>query len=521
MVSILYLVIGVVAACLIGVVLGNLLREKLDKSKVEAVELRTSSLVREAQKEAEAIKKEAELEARDMAYQAKAQFEREWEEKRKEILALEKRLVAREEQLGQKMENLEKREGEIARRERSQGDREKNLADKERKAQALLEEQKARLESLAGVSSAEAKKLLMEAMEEQARADAARTIRQVEEEAREEADKRAKNILAQAMQKYAGDVVTEGTVSVVQLPNEEMKGRIIGREGRNIRAIEAATGMDLIIDDTPEAVILSGFSPLRREIARIALERLIKDGRIHPARVEEVVEKVSQEMEVTIRETGEKVAFDVGIHGLHPELIKLLGRLRFRSSYGQNCLTHSQEVAFLCGIMAAELGVNVKQAKRAGLLHDIGKAVDHEVEGSHDSIGAQLARKYGESPKIVHAIAAHHEEEKPETVIAVLVSVADALSAARPGARREMYETYIQRVKDLERIATSFKGVGKAYAIHAGREVRVIVEPVDISDAESHFLARDVAKKIEAELSFPGQIKVTVVRESRAVEYAR
>ena len=355
----------------------------------------------------------------------------------------------------------------------------------------------------------------------EARHDAAKGIKQIEEEAHEVADKKAKKIMALAIQRYAGDFVAEKTVSVVPLPSDEMKGRIIGREGRNIRAIEAATGIDLIIDDTPEAVVISGFNPVRREVARISLERLIADGRIHPARIEELVEKAQEEVDEEIRQAGEQATFDVGVHGIHPEIIKLLGMLKYRTSYGQNVLVHSIEVAFLCGMMAAELGINVKQAKRAGLLHDIGKAVSHEMEGSHAVNGGDLARKYGESPKIVHAIAAHHEDEKPETVLAILTQAADALSGARPGARRETMETYVKRLRDLEQIGTSFDGVTGCFAIQAGREIRVMVSSDQVSDDYSHVLAKDIASKIELEMTYPGQIRVNVIRETRAVEYAK
>ncbi len=351
--------------------------------------------------------------------------------------------------------------------------------------------------------------------------EAAKEVIRIENEMKLKADRKAKNILALAISRYAGDYVAEKTVSVVNLPSEEMKGRIIGREGRNIRAIEAATGIDIIIDDTPEAVILSGFNPVRREVARIALERLIADGRIHPARIEEMVTKVGQELEITIREAGEQATFDVGAHGVNVELIKLLGRLKYRTSYGQNVLQHSLEVAFLCGIMASELGLNVKQAKRAGLLHDIGKAVDHEVEGSHASIGADLAKKYGESPAVVHAIAAHHEDVEPQDIIDILVQSADALSGARPGARKEMLETYVKRLEDLEKIAESFKGVEKTFAIQAGREIRIVVNSSDVSDSHTSILAKDIARKIEQDLTYPGQIRVTVIRETRSVDYAK
>ncbi|MDH4008226.1 MAG: ribonuclease Y, partial [Desulfuromonadales bacterium] len=362
---------------------------------------------------------------------------------------------------------------------------------------------------------------LIIAMESEARHDAAKLIRQIEDEAKENADKKAKKILSLTIQRYAGDYVAEKTINSVALPSDEMKGRIIGREGRNIRAIEAATGIDLIIDDTPEAVIISGFNPVRREVARLSLERLITDGRIHPSRIEEVVKKAEQEVDGTIREAGEQATFDVGVHGIHPEIVKLVGRLRYRTSYGQNVLQHSLEVSFLCGIMAAELGIDIKQAKRAGLLHDIGKAVDHEIEGSHAVIGGDLARKYGESAEIVHAIAAHHEDEKPDTILAVLVQAADALSGARPGARREMLETYVKRLDDLERIGTSFNGVTSCYAIQAGREIRVMVSSEVVSDDQSHVLAKDIARKIEDEMTYPGQIRVNVIRETRATDYAK
>jgi ribonuclease Y len=469
----------------------------------------------------EILKKEALLQAKDKFYQEKAGFEKETMEKRQELQNIEKRVLQRESHLDKKIELLDVKDAEITRRDKALVQQERSIAEQEKKVTTLLEKQRAQLENIAKMSSAEAKRLLMEAMENEAKHEAAKQIRKIEEEAREMADKKAKEIISLAVQRYAGEYVAEKTVSVVNLPNEEMKGRIIGREGRNIRALEAATGVDLIIDDTPEAVILSGFNPVRREIARIALERLVSDGRIHPARIEEIVQKVEQEMEVSIREAGEQATFDVGVHGMHPELIKLIGRLKYRTSFAQNVYQHSLEVAFLCGIMAAELGVNVKQAKRAGLLHDIGKAVDHEVEGSHGKLGADLAKKHGESPVIVHAIAAHHEEEKPESMIDVLVEAADALSGARPGARREMLETYVKRLEDLERIATSFPGVEKSYAIQAGREIRIMVQPDRISDDDSVILCRDIARKIEGEMTYPGQIKVTVIRETRAVDVAK
>lgn len=478
-------------------------------------------LLNEARKEAETIKKEAILQAKDSIFQMKAEFEKESKETRKELQNLERRLLQKEENLEKKSEALDKREGALSKRERAIQQRESELEERDRQVQLLFDEQRQRLESLSGISAQEAKDMLVRSIENEARHDAAMLLKRIETETREMADKKAKEIIALAIQRYAGDYVTEKTVSVVNLPSDEMKGRIIGREGRNIRALEASTGVDLIIDDTPEAVILSGFNPVRREVARQSLERLIADGRIHPARIEEIVEKVSEEIETSIRDAGEQAAFDVGVHGIHTELIKLLGKLKYRTSYAQNVLQHSREVAFLCGVMAAELGLNEKQAKRAGLLHDIGKAVDHEVEGPHALIGADLAKKYGEPPRVVHAIAAHHEDVPAEDVLAILVQAADALSGARPGARKELLESYVRRLENLENIAASFPGVGKAYAIQAGRELRIIVQSERISDADIVLLSREIAKKIEAELSYPGQIKVTVIRETRAVEYAK
>lgn len=384
----------------------------------------------------------------------------------------------------------------------------------------MLEDQKKQLEKISGLTGEQAKELLIRAMENEARYEAAKLIKRIENETKEEADKKSKKIIATAIQRYAADFVAERTVSTVQLPNDEMKGRIIGREGRNIRALEAATGIDLIIDDTPEAVILSGFNPVRREIARIALTRLISDGRIHPARIEDVVKKVGEEVDLVIKEAGEQAAFDLGVHGIHNELIKYLGRLKYRTSYAQNVLQHSVEVGFLTGIMAAELGLNQKLARRMGLLHDIGKSIDHEVEGPHALIGSKLAKKYGETSRVVHAIAAHHEDIPPVSVYDLLVQAADGLSGARPGARKELLENYIKRLEDLENIANSFKGVGNSYAIQAGRELRVIVESDTVSDEDAVLLSRDIAKKIEESLTFPGQIKVTVIRETRVVEYA-
>lgn len=506
---------------LVGLVVGFLIRKRLGEARMGLAKEQADKTVEEANRQAEMIRKEASLQAKDRVYQAKAEFEKETQEKRQEIQTLEKRLLQKETNLEKKVELLDFKEIEITKRDRALSEQEKLVAEQEKKYGDLLEKQRTQLESIAQMSAEEAKRLLMEWMESEAKHEAAKEIKRIEEEAREAADKRAKEIIGLAIQRYSGDYVTEKTVSVVNLPSDEMKGRIIGREGRNIRALEAMTGVDLIIDDTPEAVILSGFNPIRREIARISLERLISDGRIHPARIEEIVQKVEQEMEVSIREAGEQATFDVGVHGIHPELLKLIGRLKYRTSYAQNVYQHSLEVAFLCGIMASELGISVKQAKRAGLLHDIGKALDHEVEGSHAKIGADMAKKYGESSAVVYAVLAHHDEEKPKGLLDILVQAADALSGARPGARREMLETYVKRLDDLEKIAKSFSGVDKCYAIQAGREIRVIVQNERVSDEDSVILSRDIAKKIEKELSYPGQIKVTVIREMRAVDYAK
>jgi ribonuclease Y len=478
-------------------------------------------MLEEARKESETIIREAAIQAKDVVYQAKAEFEKESADKKRDLQALEKRVLQKEENLDKKLNLFDQKEIEFAKREQGLVAKEQAVSQKSEKIEQLIEEQRKKLENISGMTAAEAKSILMANMENEAKLDAAKMIKVIEEEANETADKKSKEIISLAIQRYAGEYVAERTVSVVPLPSDEMKGRIIGREGRNIRALEAATGIDLIIDDTPEAVILSGFNPVRREIARISLEKLIGDGRIHPGRIEEVVHKAEEEVELAIKEAGEQAAFDLGVHGIHPEVLKLVGRLRYRTSYSQNIYQHSLEVAFLCGIMAAELGINVKQAKRAGLLHDLGKAVDHEVEGSHAVIGAELARKYGETPKIVHAIMAHHEDEKPNSVLAVLVQAADALSGARPGARREMMETYVKRLDDLEKISTSFAGVTTAFAIQAGREIRVMVSSEEVTDETALLLAKDIAKKIETDMTYPGQIKVNVIRETRAIEYAR
>ena len=505
----------------LGVAIGFFLRKKVVEQKIASTEEITKKIIADAQKEAETLRKEAKLQAKEELYRTKAEFEKETRNKKIELQKLEKRLAQKEENLEKKVNLIDQKEILIAKREKSVEAQEKMVREMEEKYSHLLEEQKRLLEKISGMTSEEAKKLLIQSLENEAKHESAKTIRKIEEETKENADKIARNIIAMAIQRYSADYVAEKTVSVVALPNDEMKGRIIGREGRNIRSIEQITGVDLIIDDTPETILISSFDPIRREIARIALERLIADGRIHPSRIEEIVEKVRQEMETTIREAGEQAIFDIGLQKINPELTRLLGRLKYRTSYDQNVLQHSLEVAYLSGLMAGELGINIKSAKRAGLLHDIGKAVDHEVEGSHAMIGADLAKKYGESEEIIHAIAAHHDDVKPQTVLAVLVQAADALSAARPGARREMLGTYVKHLKDLEDIANSFKGVTKSYAVQAGREIRVMVESSEISDDDAVVLSKEISKKIEESLTYPGQIKVTVIRETRAIEYAK
>lgn len=511
-----------------GLFLGALLtlcifwiRRKQRQVQVELAKSTATRIIDEAKKEASAIKREGEIQAKDGILTARVDLEKEARETRKELQTLEKRLAQGEEGLNKRADTVEKQESEIGKRESSIQGREKTVGEREAESKRLINEARNQLERLAEMSRDEAKKSIVDQMVEEARHASAKRIRLIEEEAKEEADQRSKKIVTLAIERLAGDFVAERTVSVVPLPSDDMKGRIIGREGRNIRALEAATGIDLIIDDTPESVVISGHNPIRREIARMSLEKLISDGRIHPGRIEEVVRKSEQELDETIREAGQKAIFDVGIHGIHPELVKLVGRLKFRYSYAQNVLLHSIEAAFICGVMAAELGLNEKQAKRAALLHDIGKAVDHEVEGSHAIIGAELARRFGESPKIINAIAAHHEEVKAETILAPLVDAADAMSGARPGARREMIETYVRRLEELERISNSFQGVEKSYAVQAGREIRIIVQTDVISDEQAAVMSREVAKKIESEMTYPGQIKVTVIREVRTVDYAR
>jgi len=516
-------VIGLALGLIVGLIVAGVvyvLTRRRDNQQLAVATAEANVILAEAHNKGDIIIKEAELKAKDLLVESRAQVEEELRERRAALSAVETKLVAREEIFEKRVESFEHREAEFNRREQSLRAREKNLTEKEAEQQALVEQARRQLEFVAGLTREEARRSIVEEMVGQARHEAARHIRLVEEEAREEADRRAKRIISIAIERLAGEYVAERTVSVVALPSDEMKGRIIGREGRNIRAIEAATGVDIIIDDTPEAVVISCHNPIRREIARVGLEKLISDGRIHPGRIEEVIRKAEQEVEEGIREAGQRALIEVGVHGVHPELIKLLGMLKFRYSYAQNVLAHSMEAAFLCGAMAAELGLNEKQARRAALLHDIGKALTHEVEGSHALIGAELARKYGESAKIVNAIAAHHEEVKAETILAPLVDAADALSGARPGARREVLESYVKRLEDLETIAKSFKGVDKCFAVQAGREMRIIVEPSQISDDDTVLLARDVAKKIETEMTYPGQIKVTVIREIRSTELA-
>jgi len=508
------IVLPSVIGLLAGLTIGYFYRKNVAEAKVERAEDSVRKMIVDAQKRAESIKKEIVLEAKAEVLQMRNELDAETKERRSETQRLEKRIIQREELLDKKLFNIEKKEENITRKERE-------LTKAKEDIQVVFNRQVDQLEKISGMTSGEAKELLIEKIENEAKRDAAVMVREIEMQAKNEADKKTRVILANSIQKCAADHVAEYTVSVVPLPNDEMKGRIIGREGRNIRALETATGIDLIIDDTPEAVILSGFDPIRREVARIALERLIIDGRIHPARIEEMVNKAKKEVDTQIREAGEQAMFDVNVHNLHPEIVKLLGRLKFRTSYGQNVLKHSLEVAHLCAIMAAEIGADIKIAKRAGLLHDIGKAADHEIEGPHIQIGADLAKKYHEKDNIIHAIMAHHGDVEAETVEAVLVQAADAISAARPGARRETLENYVKRLQSLEEIANAFEGVERTFAIQAGREVRIIVKPEDVDDAAMQVMAKDIVKRIEQELDYPGQIKVNVIRETRTIEYAK
>jgi ribonuclease Y len=504
-----YAVVAIVAS-----VIGYFVRKIFAEATIRSAEEEAARIIQDGEREAESLKREALVEAREEIHKSRSEMEREARERRNELQQFERRLTQKEEALDRRGDAMERREETLQRKFREVEQREIEIDE-------LLQEHRKELERLSQLTTEEARELLLKQVEDEVRHETAMLIREIESQAKEEADKKARDIISLAIQRTAADHVAESTVSVVSLPNDDMKGRIIGREGRNIRALETLTGIDLIIDDTPEAVILSGFDPVRREVARIALERLIADGRIHPARIEEMVEKARREVDAVIRDAGEQATLDADVHGLHPEIVKLLGRLKFRTSYGQNVLQHSIEVAHLAGIMASELRVDARLAKRAGLLHDLGKAVDHEIEGTHVEIGIDLLRKYNESEDVIHAMACHHGDYEPQSVEAVLVMAADSISAARPGARRETLESYIKRLQKLEDISSSFKGVEKSYAIQAGREVRIIVKPDRIDDAAAVQLSRDIVKKIEAELEYPGQIKVTVIRETRAVEYAK
>lgn len=511
---ILEIILGIVAALAVGFAVGYYLRKVLAEGRIGTAEEQAEKIVGESKRQAEAVKKEKLLEARDEIHKLRQENERELRERRREIDRLERRILQKEEVIESKTVSIERKEHQLV-------DREKEMEKNKKDLQMVLSQQLKELERISGLGFEEAKQLLLENVEQKIRQDMAVLMKSIEAEAKEEADKRARNIVTLAIQKCAADVVSETTVSVVPLPNDEMKGRIIGREGRNIRNFETLTGVDLIIDDTPEAVILSSFDPVRREIARVALENLVSDGRIHPARIEEMVEKAQKNVEQQILESGKQAAFEAGVHNLHPELIKLLGRLRYRTSYGQNVLKHSMEVSYLAGIMAAELECDVALAKRGGLLHDIGKAMDHEISGPHVEIGVDLAKKYRENREVLHCIEAHHGDVEAHSVEAILVQAADAISASRPGARRETLETYIKRLEKLENLADSFDGVEKSFAIQAGREIRIIVKPDEIDDLKALTMVKEIAHQIEQELDYPGQIKVVLIRETRSVEYAK
>lgn len=514
-------IISILLGLLVGAVVGYFYRKSVAEAKIAGARNAAEQILEDAKRDAEALKKEALLEAKDDIHKLRTEAEREVRERRNELQKQENRLLQKEENLDRKDESLNKREILLEKKDDSLTQRQQHIEQMQSKVDEMVRVQQAELERISSLTRDEAKSIILERTEQELAHDIAVMIKESENRAKEESDKKAKELLSLAIQRCAADHVAETTVSVVNLPNDEMKGRIIGREGRNIRTLETLTGIDLIIDDTPEAVILSGFDPIRRETARLALDKLVQDGRIHPARIEEMVEKARREVDEHIREVGEQTTFEVGVHGLHPDLIKILGRLKYRTSYGQNVLKHSMEVAQLSGLLAAELGEDETLARRAGLLHDIGKAIDHEVEGSHVEIGVELATKYKEHHVVINSIASHHGDSEPTSVIAVLVAAADALSAARPGARSEALENYIRRLERLEEISESFEGVEKSFAIQAGREIRIMVKPDLIDDLQAHRLARDIRKNIEEELDYPGHIKVTVIRETRAVEYAK
>ena len=507
-------IIAAVVGLAIGIVAGYFTRKNISEAKIGEADSLAKNIIDQANKDAETMKKEKLLEAKEEIHKFRSDAEKENRERRSELQKYERRVIQKEESLDRKQQSIESKESNLNQKLRA-------VDEKQKEVEAIKVKQLEKLEDISGITSEKAKDIILSNAEKEVRHEMSIMIKEIETQAKEDAEKKSREIIGYAIQKCAADHVAETTVTVVNLPNDEMKGRIIGREGRNIRTLETLTGIDLIIDDTPEAVILSGFDPIRREIARIALEKLISDGRIHPARIEEMVEKAKKEVDNIIKEYGEQAIFETGVHSLHPELVKLLGRLNYRTSYGQNVLKHSIEVAHIAGIMAAEIGADIKLAKRAGLLHDIGKAVDHEMEGTHVEIGMDLLRRYKESKDVIHAMSTHHGDYEPQTVEAVLVTAADAISAARPGARRETLEAYIKRLEKLEEIANSYDGVDKSYAIQAGREIRIMVKPEKINDEEIHLLARDITKKIEDELEYPGQIKVSIIRETRAVEYAK
>ena len=507
-------IISILLGIAVGIIAGYFVRKNIYESKIGQANSEADRIIKQAEDDSKRIHKEKLLEAQEEIHKLRTESERENKERRSDLQKFERRVIQKEEILDKKLQNLEQKETSL-------GDKLKNVAKKEEEIEAIKTQQLEKLESISGITSDKAKEIILTNAERDVRREMSIMIKEIESQAKEEAEKKSREIIGYAIQKCAADHVAETTVTVVNLHNDEMKGRIIGREGRNIRTLETLTGIDLIIDDTPEAVILSGFDPIRREVARIALEKLIADGRIHPARIEEMVDKARKEVENIIKEYGEQAAFETGVHGLHPELVKLLGRLNYRTSYGQNVLKHSIEVAHIAGIMAAEIGADIRLAKRAGLLHDIGKAVDHEMEGTHVEIGMDLLKRYKESKEVIHAMSTHHGDYEPQTIEAVLVTAADAISAARPGARRETLEAYIRRLEKLEEIANSYEGVDKSFAIQAGREIRIMVKPENVSDEDIHLLARDMTKRIEDELEYPGQIKVSIIRETRAIEYAK